>query len=100
MVRHNVYFWLVPSLNSAQKTSFEEGLRALFRIDVVRSGNFGSSASTPERPVTRNTFDYALVLEFDSVEQHDQYQIHPEHEVFVKNFSSWFQKVRVFDVQF
>ncbi len=100
MVRHNVYFWLDPSLNSAQKTSFEEGLRALFRIDVVRSGSFGSPASTPERPVTRNTFDYALVLEFDSVEQHDQYQIHPEHEVFVKNFSSWFQKVRVFDVQF
>lgn len=100
MVRHNVYFWLDPSLTDEQKASFEEGLRALFRIDVVAAGSFGKAAATPERPATRNTFDYALVLEFDSVAAHDAYQIHPGHEVFVKSFSSWFREVRVFDTQF
>lgn len=100
MVRHNVYFWLDPALTDEQKASFEDGLRALFRIDVVAAGTFGRAAATPVRPVTHNTFDYALVLDFDSVGQHDAYQVHPEHDVFVKSFSPWFREVRVFDTQF
>ncbi len=100
MVRHNVYFWLDPSLTDDQKVLFEGGLRALFDIDVVSSGNFGRPAATPVRPVTQNTFDYALVLEFDSVELHNAYQIHPEHDVFVKEFGPWFKQVYVFDTQF
>ncbi len=100
MVLHNVYFWLDPSLTDEQKSSFEGGLRALFEIDVVTRGVFGRAAATPVRPVTQNTFDYALVLEFDSVERHDAYQVHPDHDVFVKQFSAWFKEVRIFDTQF
>ena len=55
---------------------------------------------TPERPVTQNTFDYALVLEFDSVEQHNEYQVHADHGVFVDSFKQWFDEVRVYDTQF
>ena len=100
MVRHNVYFWLDPSLTAEQKAAFEEGLSALVTIDVIQDGRFGRPAGTPLRPVTQNTFDYALVLEFASVEKHDEYQVHPDHDVFVKQFSSWFKEVRVFDSQF
>lgn len=100
MVRHNVYFWLDPTLGDEQKASFEDGLLALFEIDVVAGGSFGRAAATPVRPVTQNTFDYALVLEFDSVEQHDAYQVHPEHDVFVKQYAPWFKEVRVYDTQF
>tara|TARA_R110002096_G_scaffold33146_10_gene95901 strand:+ start:810 stop:1112 length:303 start_codon:yes stop_codon:yes gene_type:complete len=100
MVRHNVYFWLDDSLSADNKTAFEGGLKALFDIDVVSDGSFGSAAGTPERPVTHNTFDYALILEFDSVAQHDAYQVHPEHTVFVEKFSKWFKEVRIFDTQF
>jgi len=100
MVRHNVFFWLDESLTDEQKLSFEGGLKALFEIDVVANGSFGKPAGTPERPVTQNTFDYALVLEFDSVEQHNAYQVHDEHTVFVDQFSQWFKQVRVYDTQF
>ncbi len=100
MVRHNVYFWLDSTLADEQRAAFEDGLRALFRIEAVAAGSFGKAAATPARPVTRNDFDYALVLEFDSVAQHDAYQIHPGHEAFVKAFSPWFREVRVFDTQF
>ncbi len=100
MVRHNVYFWLDESATEEQKASFEKGLEALFEIDVVANGTFGKPAGTPERPVTQNTFDYALVLEFDSVEQHNAYQVHAEHTVFVEQFSQWFSQVRVYDTQF
>ncbi|MEM1441861.1 MAG: Dabb family protein [Verrucomicrobiota bacterium] len=100
MVRHNVYFWLDESLSDEQKLEFEGGLAALGEIDVVQSGTFGKAAGTPERPVTHNTFDYALVLEFESVEQHNAYQVHDDHHVFVDRFGPWFKEVRVFDTQF
>lgn len=100
MVRHNVFFWLDESLTDEQKLEFEGGLEALFAIDVVAAGRYGKPAATPERPVTQNSFDYALALEFESVEQHDAYQSHPEHKVFVDQFGSWFDEVRVYDTQF
>ncbi len=100
MVRHNVYFWLDESLSDEQKQQFEEGLQELSKIDVISSAAFGKAADTPERPVTHNSFDYALVLEFDSVEKHNEYQVHDDHHVFVDNFSQWFKEVRVFDTQF
>ncbi len=99
MVRHSVYFWLDESLTDEQKSSFESGLRALFEIDVVARGEYGTAAATPERPVTRNTFDYALFLEFDSVAKHNAYQVHPGHKVFVDDFSPWFREVRIFDTE-
>ena len=67
MVRHNVFFWLDDSMSGEEKSAFEGGLRALFEIDVVASGRFGKAAPTPVRPVTQNTYDYALFLEFDDV---------------------------------
>lgn len=97
MVRHSVYFWLVDDLDESQRGVFEGGLRALFGIDAVARGEYAVAASTPERPVTQNSFDYSLFLEFDSVAKHDEYQAHPEHGVFVEQFSPWFQEVRVFD---
>ncbi len=99
MVRHNVFFWLDESLTGEEKNDFEEGLRALFRIDVVNSGSLGIPAATPERPVTHNSYDYALFLEFEIVAKHDAYQAHPEHHLFVDHFSKWFHEVRVFDTE-
>lgn len=100
MIRHSVYFWLDDSLSAEDKTRFEGGLQALFSIDVIRQGSFGKAADTPERPVTQNSYDYALFLEFDSVADHDAYQIHADHDVFVKEFSPWFKTVRVYDTAF
>jgi hypothetical protein len=99
MVRHNVFFWLDPNLTDQDKSAFEGGLQALFKIDVVSRGSFGKSADTPERPVTQNSYDYALFLEFEDVDQHNLYQSHPEHQIFVKEFSKWFKQVRVYDTE-
>lgn len=100
MIRHSVFFWLDESLTAEQKNSFEEGLGSLAVIDVVTSARFGTAAATPERPVTHNHFDYALFLEFESVEDHNAYQIHPDHEIFVDAYKPWFREVRVFDTEF
>ncbi|MBP84520.1 MAG: transcription-repair coupling factor [Verrucomicrobiales bacterium] len=100
MIRHSVFFWLDDSLCDDDKAAFEGGLAALFEIEVVSAGSFGRAAGTPERTVTHNGFDYALVLEFENIEKHNAYQAHPEHKVFVEKFSLWFKEVRVFDIQF
>lgn len=99
MVRHNVFFWLDESLSGEDKAAFEKGLEALFSIDVVDKGYFGRAAATPERSVTQNSYDYALFLEFKDVESHNAYQVHPDHGVFVENFSKWFKEVRVYDTE-
>jgi len=99
MIRHTVYFWLIDGLTAEQKQQFEAGLRALFDIDVVRAGSHGTPAATPSRPVTKNDYDYALFLEFDSVEDHNTYQDHPDHDVFVDSFKPWFKTVMVFDTE-
>lgn len=99
MVRHNVFFWLDDSLSDAERSSFEDGLKAMFSIDAIARARFGTAAATPERPVTQNSYDYALFLEFDDVEKHNAYQVHPDHSKFVENFSKWFKEVRVFDTE-
>lgn len=99
MIRHSVFFWLTPGLSDEQKASFVEGMKALFDIDVVKHGSYGTAAATPTRPVTDNTYDYSLFLEFDSVEDHNSYQVDPDHDVFVKEFSPWFATVKIFDAE-
>ena len=100
MMIHSVYFWLVDELSDEQKAEFEGGMRRLFDIDVVASGRIGAAAGTPERPVTQNTFDYALFLEFESVADHNTYQDCDEHHVFVDAFSKWFKTVQVYDTEY
>jgi hypothetical protein len=95
---HCVYFWLNDNLTDEQKRAFaEEGLTTLPEIDVVESGTFGVPASTPQRPVTDHSFDFWLMLRFRSIEDQNAYQIHPEHDAFVKRFGPWFKEVRVYD---
>ena len=99
MMIHSVYFWLDESLSAEEKFEFQQGLKALLEIDVVASGKIGQAAATPKRPVTQNTFDYALMLEFASVEDHNIYQDHPGHHAFVDRFAKWFKTVQVYDTE-
>jgi hypothetical protein len=95
---HSVYFWLRDDLSEEDRQAFVQALKALGDIDVVAGGDFGSPAATPDRaPVTDHSFDFALFLSFNSIEDHDAYQIHPDHEVFVNGFKSFWKQVRVFD---
>ena len=98
-MEHHVYFWLKEERdNEADRATFEKGMDALLKIENIASGMWGVPSDTPERPVTDKSFDYALSLKFDSVEQHDLYQEHPEHHVFVDSFLDYWKEVKVMDV--
>ncbi len=98
-MEHHVYFWLKEEKkNEADRAAFENGLDALMKIETIASGVWGVPSDTPERPVTDKSFDYAISLKFDSVEQHNIYQEHPEHHVFVESFLDYWQEVKVMDM--
>jgi hypothetical protein len=94
---HNVYFWLREDLSERQIEAFENGAATLIDIDCVVSGALSKPASTEERGVTDHSFSYHLSLEFETVDDHDTYQSHPEHEAFLEDCSSLWETVIVYD---
>lgn len=99
-MEHHVYFWLKEEKKDSEgRGSFEEGLRELLKIEEVASGVWAVPAQTAVRPVTENSWDYALSLKFASQVEHDAYQIHPKHDVFVDGFKDFWAKVQVMDLE-
>lgn len=94
---HSVFFWLKEGLSADEVAKFESGAQALLDIDVVKSGMVGKPADTPVRPVTDNSFSYSLILHFDSIENHNIYQDHPDHDVFVDGCKDLWDRVLVMD---
>ena len=66
-------------------------------IPCVTAGWFGGSAKTPKRPVTDLAYDQVLVLLFNDVAAHDEYQAHPVHTQFVESCKGLWSKVKVVD---
>ncbi len=99
-MEHHVYFWLKEERkNEADRAQFEKGLDGLFDIGhLVASGRWAVPAPVVVRPVIDQSWDYALTMQFDSVEKHDLYQDDPDHHVFINSFKDWWEKVQVRDL--
>lgn len=99
-MQHNVYFWLKPEhQNSDDRAAFEAALDAVCKTPHIATGGWGVPAKTAERPVTDKSFDYGLYTSFDSLADHDAYQVHPEHDVFIDGYKHLWAKVLVMDVE-
>lgn len=96
---HTVFFWLKPDLTESDIATFESEAKKLLNIDVIQRGTVGKTAPTPERPVTDKTFSYALHLEFASVDDHNIYQDHADHHVFVNACKHMWTKAVVYDAE-
>jgi hypothetical protein len=96
MFIHHVYFWLKPDLGSAEIKKFEETVKTLPGISHVKIGDVGKPAST-DRPVIDRSYSYSLLLAFESMEKHDQYQVDPTHLKFVETCSTFWDKVLIYD---
>lgn len=99
-MQHHVYFWLKPEFKTdAERAELEKGLQLCRDSKPVASGGWGKPAATPARPVTDKTWDYSLYLTFASVEDHNAYQIDPDHVVFATEHKHRWEKVVVMDVE-
>ena len=98
-MEHHVYFWLKSEYqNPADRAVFEQGLSELLEIDLVAGGRWGIPAKVVVRPVIDQSWDYALTMQFDSIEKHDAYQDDPDHNVFIASFKDWWAQVQVKDL--
>jgi hypothetical protein len=98
MLRHNVYFWLKKEVTETQKKDFEKGLnKFLSSIKEIHQADIGIPASTPDRDVVDKSFGYSIFVSFKSIEDHNIYQEHPAHKVFIDDFANLWSEVKVYD---
>ena len=96
MFVHHVFFWLKESLSNVDIKQFEEGVKSLLTIDVIKLGDVAKPAST-NREIIDNTYSYSLLLVFESMAEHDIYQPHPVHQNFIATCSHLWSKVVIYD---
>jgi hypothetical protein len=96
MFIHSVYFWLQPDLTEKQRAKFHEGVRSLTSIESVRQGFVGAPAST-DRPIIDRTYSCALIVVFDDDAGHEAYQVHPVHDKFREECSTFWSRVQIYD---
>lgn len=99
MVIHSVYFWLADGLSVEDVEAFQKGLESLRAVETVASIHIGVPAKTEKRPVIDTSYDYALIILFQSIEAHDFYQTSAGHLAFVKNCGKFWKKVQIYDTQ-
>ena len=97
MIMHNVYFWLKAEVSEEDKKGFEQGLKDLVAgVKEIHGANIGRPAPTPARDVVDHSFAYSLFLQFKSLADHDVYQAHAAHQVFIDKYSKLW-RVAVYD---
>lgn len=98
MLYHIVRFWLNSDSQKAEsKSSFEHGLNALVKIPLCETAHWGTPAPVPPRKALDNSWDYTLILAFDNVATHDEYQVDKQHQAFLSEFKSYWERVEVVD---
>jgi len=99
MLSHIVVFWLKDDLSVAQRSAFREGLESLKAIESAHAVYIGAPAKTGDRPVIDQSYSLALTVLFDTIQDHDVYQVHPLHQAFLKNFGSFWSRVLIYDYE-
>ncbi|MFP5080675.1 Dabb family protein [Pedobacter sp. JCM 36344] len=96
-VVHHVFFWLKNPESKADKDKLVAGIKALKKIETVKDIHVGVVASTEKRDVVDNSWSVSELLFFSDVKGQAIYQDHPLHLEFIKNCSSLWEKVLVYD---
>ncbi len=94
---HSVYFWLNNPDNAEENELFLKNLHEfLENSQYLTSYHVAPPAGTP-RDLVDNSYDYNLVVTFDSKELQDKYQTEPAHVKFVETSSQLWNRVQIYD---
>lgn len=97
MMQHNVYFYLNEDVTEDERKNFEQGLITLLEIPHIFRSELGVPAPTEDRDVIDNSYAYTIFTWFETLEDHDLYQEHPEHIRFIEDYNHLWANVRVYD---
>jgi hypothetical protein len=95
-IAHQVYFWLN---NPADRQKLIDGVNTLKKIKTVRQIHVGIVAGTEKRDIIDTSWGVSLLLFFDDIAGEASYQTDPIHLDFVKNYSSLWNKVVIYDAE-
>lgn len=95
-IAHQVYFWLK---NPEDRQKLIDGVNTLKKIKTVRQMHVGIVAGTEKRDVIDTSWGVSLLLFFDDIAGEAIYQTDPIHLDFVKNYSSLWNKVVIYDAE-
>lgn len=98
MLVHSVFFWLKPDLDAAAVAAFREGVESLRGVPCVEAVYVGTPSST-DRPVIDRSYSVALTVLLKGIMEHDAYQVDPIHRAFVDRFSSYWERVVIYDAE-
>jgi hypothetical protein len=96
-VVHHVFFWLKNPDSKEDKAKLVAGIKALKKIETVKDIHVGVVASTEKRDVVDTSWSVSELIFFTDVQGQAVYQDHPLHLEFIKNCSSLWEKVVVYD---
>ncbi len=98
MIAHHVLFWLKADITAEQKAAFRKSLETLQNIEVVKFFHVGTPAPI-ERAVVDTSYTFSLLLSFDHLDAHNEYQSHALHQAFLEEFRVFFEKVVIYDAE-
>jgi hypothetical protein len=96
MFVHHVYFWLKNPGSREDLAKLQEGLQKLSKVKTIRMFHIGRPADT-NRDVIDRSYAISWLTTFDSPEDQEQYQKDPIHLDFVRDYSSLWSRVIVYD---
>ena len=99
MLVHTVYFWMKKGAPKGAAAQTIRDAKKYLKTKAVKTLWAGPPAKTPVRDVVNATFDVGLLITFDSIADHDAYQVDPQHEVFIKRNKQNWLRVEVYDFQ-
>lgn len=96
-IAHQVYFWLKNPGSVEDRELLINGIKTLRKIETVQKLTIGIVAATEKRPVIDDTWGVSELALFKDLAGQANYQTHPIHLDFVKNYSHLWSKVVIYD---
>jgi hypothetical protein len=93
---HHVYFWLNDPDSKEDLSALVAGLQKLAALELIKDYHIGLPATT-DRAVIDRSYAVSWLLLFATAEDQERYQAAPEHLDFVRDCSSLWSKVVVYD---
>lgn len=93
---HHVYFWLNNPDSKEDQAALVAGLQRLASLGLIRDYHIGIPATT-DRGVIDRSYAVSWLVIFATAEDEEAYQTAPEHLAFVRECSSLWARVVVYD---
>lgn len=96
---HSVYIWLKNPDSSEDRATFEKSLNRFLKNSKYAETNYVGTPPKAVRDIVDDSFTYNLIVTFPSAEAQALYQDEEAHKLFIKESSSLWRKVIVYDSQ-